>query len=117
MTEPTTSAAAAGIAASISGVTLALIGVDLHALLWSLVGALFVMGEAPSMGRVRAVFYIVLTMLVGAALAHGLMAVAGVQNPYILNGLAVVFGAGAQRVVSALIKAAESKIGKLGGEK
>lgn len=116
MSEPT-SAAAAGIAASISGVTLALIGVEWYALLWSLIGALFVMGEAPSMGRARAVLYVVLTMLIGAALAHGLMAVAGLQNRAMLIGLSVVFGAGAQRVVSALIKAAEGRIGKIGGEK
>jgi hypothetical protein len=117
MTEPTTSTAAAGLAASLSGVTMALIGVEWYALFWSLIGALFVMGESPSMGRGRAVLWVVLTMLIGAALAHGFVAAFDLKNRAILIGFSAVFGAGAQRVVSALIRAAESKIDKFGGDK
>lgn len=114
MTDPTTSAAAAGIAASISGVTLALIGVEWYALLWSFVGALLAMGEAASMGRLRAIVYVALTTLVGAALGHGLVAVLDLHSRAILILFSLAGGAGAQRIVSAAIKAVETRLGKLG---
>jgi hypothetical protein len=83
--------------------------------LWSFVGALLAMGQAASMGRLRAIVYVALTTLVGAALGHGVMAVLDMQNRAILILLSLAGGAGAQRIVSAAVSAIESRLGKFGG--
>ena len=115
MTDPTTSTAAAGLAASISGVTLALFGVEYYALLWALVGALLAMSAAASMSRGRAIVYVALSTLVGAALGHGALALLDTQNRALLILGSLAGGAGAQQIVSTLIAAVSRRIDKLGG--
>lgn len=121
MTEPTTATAAAGIAAwatSFSAITLALFGVDYYALLWGFVGALFARGHAESMTKVRAALYIGLSTAVGAALGAGLhAAIADHTSRPILIVLCVACGAGAQRLLDAVVAALESKIKSVGGAK
>jgi hypothetical protein len=104
MTEPTT-ATAAGVAAwatSASAITLAVFGVDYYALLWGFVGALFARGHAESMTKIRAALYIALSTAVHTS------------RP-ILIVLCVACGAGAQRLLDAVVAALESKIKSVGG--
>lgn len=117
MTEPTTSAAAAGLAASLSGITLALLGVEYYALLWALVGALLAMSAAASMTRGRAIAYVALSTLVGAAFGHFAIAMLGAANRPLLIIFSLVGGAGAQQLVFTAIAAIASRIAKTGGEK
>ena len=67
MPEPTTTAAAS-VAAAASGLTLALLGVDYHSLLYGLIGALIAVGQAQHTSRWRAVLSVVLSTVTGAVL-------------------------------------------------
>lgn len=115
MIEPTTSITAGSIAAALSGITLALLGVDYYALLWGLVGAVLALGQAAPMTRGRAVAYVVLSALVGAALGHALISFTGsISRPMLILG-SLVGGAGAQIIIAALIKAVVTRVEKTGG--
>jgi len=114
MPEPTTALASA-IAATASTITLALFGVDYYSLLYGFVGALFSMSQAATMGRGRAIVYVVLSTLVGAAFGAAATELVGTASRAALFLGCVVGGAGAQLLVSALLKAALARIDKLGG--
>lgn len=116
MAEPTsTAAAAATYAAAASGVTLALLGVDYYSLLWGMVGAFLALGSAGSMGRRRAIVYVVLSTIVGAAIGNAAVAFFQVSSRPLLIIGSLVGGAGAQLLVAAMLKAAIARIEKLGG--
>lgn len=105
MIEPTSQAAA--FAASVSAITMALLGVDHHSIVWGLVGALFALYQSEGMGRWRAIFFVVLSTLGGAALGNGLLAAAGVQQPggrLLLYATCLVCGFGAQAIVARLLR-------------
>jgi predicted lysophospholipase L1 biosynthesis ABC-type transport system permease subunit len=101
--EPTTPTAAA-LAASLSGVTLALLGVDYYSLLYANVGALMALHQAEAMGRVRAVIFVVLCTLVGAALGNAALALFGTTNRALLLVGCIIGGFGAQAILTRLLK-------------
>lgn len=117
MAEPTTTAAAS-LAAAMSGITIALLGVDYYSLLYGMVGAFLALGSAESMGRGRAILYVILSTLVGSAIGNASLIVfpVGSQTRAVLILGCLVGGAGAQLLVAALLKAALKRIDKLGGE-
>jgi hypothetical protein len=104
MAEPISPSAA--FVAAVSGVTLALLGVDYYALLWALVGAMLALGQASAMPRNRAILYVLLSTLLGAALGQGAVAFAGYDQRALLILASLLGGAGAQLLVAALLKAA-----------
>lgn len=114
MIEPTT-VTAAGVAAALSAITLALLGVDYYALLWGLVGAMLAMGQAAPMTRGRAIVYVVLSALAGAALGHALANFIGSVSRSVLIVGSLVGGAGAQIIIAALIRAVVTRVEKTGG--
>lgn len=115
MIEPT-SITAASIAAALSGITLAMLGVDYYALLGGLVGAMLAMGQAAPMTRCRAVMYVVLSAVAGAIIGQGLTTLANSPARTVLVLCSLVAGAGAQALISALISAAIARIKKAGGQ-
>lgn len=115
MIEPT-SMTAASVAATLSGITLAMLGVDYYALLGGLVGAMLAMGQAAPMTRARAVLYVVLSAIAGAMLGHGAVTLAGNTARPMLIICSLVAGAGAQALIAALIGAAIERIKKAGGQ-
>lgn len=116
MPEPTTSTAAA-LAAALSTTSLALFGVDYYSLLYGCVGAMMAMTQAEAMTRTRAVIFMALSTLVGAALGNGALALLGSTNRALLIVGCIVCGASAQLIVSRLIQAALSRIDALGAGK
>lgn len=96
-----------GLAVALSAATLALLGLDHLSVVWGFVGALFAAFQAESMGRWRAIFFVVLSTLGGAALGNGLIAAAGVQQPagrLLLYVACLVGGFGAQAIVARLLR-------------
>ena len=121
MSEPTTFAA--GVIATASTVTLAILGVDYYSLIWAMVGALLALYQAEKMGRIRSVLFVVLSTLIGAAL--GTVSAVGLQRmaPTLFTELrplliaaSLIAGFGAQLIVTALLRASLSRIGRLGGD-
>lgn len=92
--------------AAVSGVTLALLGVDYYALLWALVGAMLALGQAAAMPRGRAIVYVLMSTLIGAALGQGAVAWIGSEQRALLIIASLIGGAGAQLMVGAAIRAA-----------
>ena len=111
MTEPTT---AATLAAAASGITLALLGVDYYSLLGGLLGAMLAMSKTDTTTtRLKAIWAVVLTCLVGAILGSASVALAGGHTSRaVLVAICLVCAAGAQRFISRLVDLFESKIPK-----
>lgn len=116
MIDPTTSTVTAW-AAALSGVTLAIFGVDYYSLLYGLVGAMMAMHQAETMARTRAVLYVALSTLVGAALGNGALALFGSTSKPLLIVGCIVGGAGAHVIVAALLRLALKRIDKPEGDK
>lgn len=105
MTDPNHSINA--MAALASALTMALLGLDHISVVWGLVGALIALFQSERMGRWRAIFFVVLSTLGGAALGNGLLAAAGVQQPagrLLLYAACLVCGFGAQAIVAKLLR-------------
>jgi hypothetical protein len=100
--EPTSQAAA--FAASASAITLALLGVDHLSIIWGLVGALFALYEADRMPRSRALLFVVLSTLAGAALGNGALALAGTTSKGLLLVACIVCGYGTQALLARLLR-------------
>jgi len=115
MPEPTTTAVGAYVAAA-SGISMALLGVDAHSLLYAMVGALVAIGQQQPSSRGRAAAAVLLSMLIGAALGNAAVGLFGVTGrPAVFAGC-IVGGAGAQVLVVRLIKAAAARIDRFGGD-
>ncbi|MFN7725195.1 MAG: hypothetical protein ACK5QH_09010 [Rubrivivax sp.] len=108
MIEPTSQAAA--FAASLSAITLALIGVDHLSIIWGLVGALFALYEAERMERRRALLFVVLSTLAGAALGTGALALAGTTSKGLLLVACIVCGYGTQALLARLLQRVQRQI-------
>lgn len=106
ITTPTVTA----LAASASGITLALLGVDYYSLLYGMVGALFALHEAEPMPRTRAVLFVVLSTLAGAALGNGVLAVAGTNSRALLLVGCIVCGFGTQAILARLLRVLVGRI-------
>ena len=114
MPEPTTTAAAS-VAAAASGLTLALLGVDYHSLLYGLIGALIAVGQAQHTSRWRAVLSVVLSTVTGAVLGTVVVESLGVAGKASLLLGCIVGGAGAQALVLGLVRVAGARIDRMGG--
>jgi hypothetical protein len=98
----------AALIAGLSSVLLTLFGVDYYALMWGLVGACLASTR-------RALIYVALSTLIGAAL--GTTAVEffrTTHRAFLITG-SLVGGAGAQVLVGALLQLALTRIKKMGG--
>ncbi len=124
MTNTDPSPALAAAVAAISAGTMQLLGVEYHALVWALAGALAALAMAPvtvdaqrPRTRVRAMLFIVFSTLSGAAISGGLVAVLptawAVKPVHIL--LAMTTGYGAQAVLEAALRAVVARLDKFGG--
>lgn len=116
MIEPAANLSPGAIAAMVSTVTMAFLGVDHYSLLWGLVGALLALYQAEKMGRTRALIYVMLSTLVGAAVGNGAIASISSTSKPLLIVASLVSGFGAQLVVTALLRAGLKRIDRLGGE-
>jgi hypothetical protein len=113
MAEPATTTAAS-IAAAASGITMALLGVDYHSLLYGLIGALIAVSQAKHTGRWRAVLSVVLSTVTGAVLGTATAEVLGLSGKAALLLGCIVGGAGAQALVMGLVRLAEARVSNLG---
>ena len=104
MSEPLTPAAA--IIASISGVTLAVLGQDYYSLLYAFIGSAISLTWMSPMGRFKTVLVVILSTVAGAALGTGAI---GGSSP-LLRGACLVGGAGALSLLAALVRAAVQRI-------
>jgi hypothetical protein len=105
----------AALIAGLSSVLLTLFGVDYYALMWGLVGACLALTQLESMSTRRALIYVALSTLIGAAL--GTTAVEffrTTHRAFLITG-SLVGGAGAQVLVGALLQLALTRIKKMGG--
>lgn len=109
MIEPTTQTIAA-LAASISGISLALLGVDSYSLLYGMVGALFALFEAERMGRLRAVVFVVLSTVGGAALGEGLLSITVIHSKTLTFVGCIVCGYGTQAILARLLRRSLDRI-------
>lgn len=116
MPDPSVPITAATVAGAVSGFTLALLGVDYYSLVWSLVGAMYALGQRDALPWKRAVAYVSLSTLIGAALGNGASSASHVESRAFLIVASLVAGAGSQLLVGALIQAALQRINKIGGE-
>lgn len=114
MAEPTTPATVAVFAAGASSVTIALIGVDTISLVWGMVGSLFALLYAEQMTRGRAIVYVILSTLIGAALGTLAQSFAGDTNRPLLIVGSLVGGSASQRLLNALVALIERRISAAG---
>ena len=107
------------LAAFVSGasqVLLTLFGVDYYAMLWAFVGSLVAITQMKNkMGRTRALVYVFLSTMVGAALGSAAFAYLDAKPQAILLICSVVGGFGWQLIMSALVQAVVSRIKTIGG--
>jgi crotonobetainyl-CoA:carnitine CoA-transferase CaiB-like acyl-CoA transferase len=115
MIEPTSQAAA--FAASLSAITLALLGVDHLSIIYGLVGALFALYEAERMERGRAMVFVVLSTLAGAAMGNGALALLGSGSKGVLLVSCIVCGYGTQALLARLLRRGLNQIDKDDGGK
>lgn len=116
MTEPTTAGVHA-ISLMLSAFFMAVLGVDYYSLIWGMVGALVALFQTEQpMGRVRSVIYIALSTLCGAAIGSGVLSSISSESRALLILLSLVGGFGAQKIVTALLKAGIARIEKMGGQ-
>lgn len=119
MPEPTT-AAAASLAATLSASTLALLGVDYHALIWGLAGSLFALSQIDQPSgkprtRTGAVALVVVSTLAGAALGGALASLIGEGKTHWLVASAFLVAAGGTVVVGEGVQSLVAVLRKLGG--
>jgi hypothetical protein len=136
MAEPTSTTVAA-LAASLSGVTLALFGVDYYSLLYGMVGSLFAVVHAGKstpdlsdekkdvmsmiariqariLGSGRVVMYVAFSTLGGAVFGNAAVAVLSGNNRSLLILGCLIGGAGAHLLVTACLNAALARIKRFG---
>ncbi len=92
------------LAASLSGITLALLGVDHLSIIYGLVGALFALYEAERMERGRALVFVVLSTLAGAAMGNGALSLLGTASKGVLLVSCIVCGYGTQALLARLLR-------------
>jgi urea transporter len=113
MAEPATTTAAS-VAAAVSGITMALLGVDYHAVLYGFVGALIAVSQSQHTSRWRAVVSVVLSTVTGAVLGTAVVHALGLDGRASVLLGCIVGGAGAQALVLGLVRAAESRVSRMG---
>lgn len=117
MVEPTSTAGVNALVLAISAATMALLGVDYYSLVWGMFGAQVALFQnQATMGRVRALVYVALSTLVGAAVGTGTAAFLASKSQPLLILVSLVGGFGAQKIVTALLDAGLARVKKMGGE-
>ena len=104
MAEPT-STATASFAAVLGGISLDLLGVPYHAIVWGFVGALVTMSQMATMPRGKAFVFGLLSTLTGAALGSFGVDFFHLQSKAALIVGSLVGGAGAFALIGALVSA------------
>lgn len=103
MIDATTQTATA-LAATFSGITMALLGVDHYALVYAFIGAAFALFESERMGRLRALVFVLLSTAGGAAMGSGLVVLSGTSSRALLIAGCVVCGFGLPAILSRLLR-------------
>jgi hypothetical protein len=112
MTEPISSGAvAAGFAASLGGITLSLLGVPYHAVIWGFVGAMATLSKMEPMPKRKAFVYGMLSTLSGAALGSFGVELTQLTSRAALIVGSLVGGAGAFALIGALVSRATALAG------
>lgn len=107
----------AKLSAAFSVGTLALFGVDHYALIWGFVGALVALFQhRERMGAFRAITFVMLSTLSGAAMATWGITYLDTGTRPVLIGMSLVAGFGAQLLLTALIRNAIHRINQIGGD-
>lgn len=116
MTDPTANAAAA-YAASVSAISLAIIGVDYYAIVWGLLGALSMLALTAPVTRTRAVFTVMASTACAAAMSHFLVGLVAEDEGSRSAVIAVAFvlGAGAQPLLLEMVESIVMRIRTWGG--
>ena len=122
MAEPTTTASILVWTTGISSVTMAVLGVDFQSILWGVFGSMFAHGHAENMSRYKAIIYIVLASLIGAAIGTAAQAFVQFAVPSLNTKAGLILGAlaggaGAQKLLDAIIAMLNRKIDSVGGTK
>lgn len=102
MIEPTTQTATA-LAATFTGVTMALFGVDHLSVIYGFVGAMFAAFEVERVGRAKAVLLVVLSTVGGAAMGNGIVELYGSTNKAVIFLGCIACGFGTQAILSAIV--------------
>lgn len=106
------------LAALVTGVSQALLvlfGVDYYAMLWAFVGSLLALTQTGAMTRWRALAFVCLSTLVGAALGSAAFAYLQAKPQPVLLLASVVGGFGWQLIMTALVQAVVARIKTVGG--
>jgi hypothetical protein len=111
MTEPI---AAASVAATLSGVTMSVLGVPGHAVIWGFIGALATISQMERMPWYKAFMFGVLSTLMGAAFGTFGAEALDLKGKAALILGSLIGGAGAFAIIAAFVKRA-TRIA--GGEK
>jgi hypothetical protein len=113
--EPTSSSIAA-FAATLSAMTVALLGVDSYSVMYSALGAYLAVlhSKDPSMPRLRVFITVILTTLIGAALGTAAFEVLAMKIKPVLFVSCIVGGFGAQAILAALLNKTLGRIGEQG---
>lgn len=103
-----------GAAASATGCLMALLGVEPMALVYGLIGAVLAQYEANRIGGLRAVLYVALSTVAGAALGtvavELILKLAPISPKAALLGGCLVGGYGAPRILAKVLGRAEATI-------
>jgi hypothetical protein len=102
MIEPTTQTATA-VAATLSGITMAMLGVDHLSVIYGFVGAMFAVFEVERLGRAKAVLLVVLSTVGGAAMGNGLVELIGPDRKAVIFLGCIACGFGVQAILSAIV--------------
>ena len=102
MAEPTSSSLAAGFAATLSGVTMDLLGVSHLALVWGFVGAMMTMSQMEKMQWSRALLFGILSTAAGAAIGSASVSMLSATGTSALIIGSLAGGAGAFGIVAGL---------------
>lgn len=105
----------AAFVAAASQVLLTLFGVDYYAMLWAFVGSLVALSQTGPSTRSRALVFVCLSTLVGAALGSAAFSYFDSKAKPILLLSSVVGGFGWQLIMTALVQAVVSRIKTVGG--
>src|SRR4051812_14701043 len=95
----------AAFVAGVSQVLLTLFGVDYYAMLWAFVGSLVALSQTGQMTRARALVYVCLSTLVGAALGSAAYVYLAATAKPILLLASVTGGFGWQLIMTAIVQA------------
>lgn len=105
----------AAFVAGASQAMMTLFGVDYYAMLWAFVGTLLALTQAAPMTRPRAIVYVLLSTLIGAAFGSWAVAAIDVKARAHLLWLSVVGGFGSQIIIATALQAVLARVKTIGG--